>query len=137
MIKKSKKIQSQTFIELLVVIISLVTVLSGLVQLFSPEFILGIVGKGEVTPAMTHFFAIIGMFMVLFGGMVLHSLYSSSTSKVILLWAALQKFGAFLAVTVGIFNGLFSVLAFGVALFDFFSGFILLYYMQKLKQWEG
>ncbi|MFC4873968.1 patatin [Negadavirga shengliensis] len=134
--KPSKTIQSQTFIELLVVVISMVTVLSGLVQLFTPEFILGIVGKGEVSPAMAHFFAIIGMFMALFGGMVLHTLYSSRTSKVILLWAALQKFGAFLAVTLGVFNGLFSILALGVALFDFFSGFVMLYYMQKLKQWE-
>jgi hypothetical protein len=50
-----------------------------------------------------------------------------------MLWSALQKFGAFIAVTIGVFNGLFSILAMSVAIFDLFSGVVFFIYLRVLN----
>ena len=124
---------SARYTELLVVLIAFVTLISGLVQLFAPSFMLDFIGREIPTPSSAHFFAIVGMFMALFGGMVLHAVYSSVTNKQIMLWSGLQKFGAFIAVTIGVFNGLFSILAMSVAIFDLFSGVIFFIYLKGLN----
>ncbi|WP_162339718.1 patatin [Cyclobacterium salsum] len=124
---------STRYIELLVVFIGFITLFSGLIQLVKPTFILGFVGKTGSSPEAAHFFAIVGMFMALFGGMVLHAVYSSVSNKQIILWSAIQKFGAFIAVAMGVFIGLFSVLALGVAIFDLFSGIVFLLYLKILR----
>jgi hypothetical protein len=51
---------------------------------------------------------------------------------VVVFWSALQKLGAFVAVTLGVLNGLFSWMALSVAVFDLFSGLLFLYYMKTL-----
>ncbi len=108
--------------------IAAITLLSGLGQLLMPGFVLRIVGA-EVVPATQHFFAIVGMFMALFGGMVLHALFSARHHRIVLLWAALQKGGAFGAVTLGVSSGIFSPLAMGVAFFDLASGLLMVGYL--------
>jgi hypothetical protein len=55
------------------------------------------------------------------------------TNKQVVLWSALQKFGAFIAVSIGVFNGLFSILAMSVAIFDLFSGLIFFIYLRVLN----
>ncbi|AKP53664.1 hypothetical protein [Cyclobacterium amurskyense] len=124
---------SARYTELLVVLIAFITLVSGLVQMIAPSFMLGFIGKEVATPSSAHFFAIVGMFMALFGGMVLHAVYSSVTNKQVMLWSALQKFGAFIAVTIGVFNGLFSILAMSVAIFDLFSGVVFFIYLRVLN----
>ena len=111
--------------------IAVITILSGTVQGFAPGFVLGIIG-GESTPTTHHFFAIVGMFMFLFGGMALHALLDSRDHRLALQWAAAQKFGAFLAVSIGVIQEIFGPLAFAVALFDFLSGALLFYYAYGL-----
>lgn len=123
---------SSRYIELMVVLIAFITLFSGLIQLVKPTFILGFVGKTGSSPEAAHFFAIVGMFMAIFGGMVLHAVYSSVSNKQIMLWSSIQKFGAFIAVAIGVFRGLFSVLALGVAIFDLFSGIVFLLYLKIL-----
>lgn len=123
---------SSRYIELLVVLIAFITLFSGLIQLVKPTFILGFVGKTGSSPEAAHFFAIVGMFMALFGGMVLHAVYSSVSNRQIILWSSFQKFGAFIAVAIGVFKGLFSALALGVAIFDLFSGIVFLLYLKLL-----
>lgn len=83
-----------------------------------------------------HFFAIVGMFMALFGGMMLHAVYSAYPNEVVVLWAAFQKLGAFAAVGLGILHEVFSPIAAGVALFDLFSGLLFLYYLRSLRSHE-
>lgn len=124
---------SSRYIELMVVLIAFITLFSGLIQLVKPTFILGFVGKTGSSPEAAHFFAIVGMFMAIFGGMVLHAVYSSVSNKQIMLWSSIQKFGAFIAVAIGVFRGLFSVLALGVAIFDLFSGIVFLLYLKILR----
>ncbi|MGQ1785937.1 MULTISPECIES: hypothetical protein [unclassified Saccharicrinis] len=120
------------YLNLVVIIISIATILSGLVQMLSPQTVLNII-QGEITEASSHFFAIVGMFMTLFGGLMIHAIYSPYPQKPAILWCALQKLGAFVAVGVGILNGIFAPIAAGVALFDLFSGLLFLYYLKELE----
>jgi hypothetical protein len=124
------------FLNLLVVGISLATVVSGLAQVVAPSFVLGVVGA-EITPTSAHFFAIVGMFMALFGALMLHTVYSARTSTAAILWCALQKLGAFVAVALGILHQIFSVMAGGVAVFDLLSGVLFLYYLKIVKSGES
>ncbi len=111
----------------IVVIISFITIVSGLTQVIAPEFILSFIGA-EITSTSQHFFAIIGMFMTLFGGMMLHAVYSSNKNEAAVMWAALQKLGAAVAVGLGILHEIFNPISATVALFDLFSGILFIYY---------
>lgn len=115
------------------VFIAAITVLSGLVQMLKPDFILAII-SGEQTPGNHHSFAIVGMFMVLFGGLLLNALLSCEHHPIALFWSGLQKLGAFGAVSLGVYKGLFSWLALSVALFDLASGLLILFYYLRVKK---
>ena len=122
----------KTLVYRLVVAIAAITLASGLGQLVMPGMVLRIVG-GALTPAAQHFFAIVGMFMALFGGMVLHALLSGRHHRIVLVWASLQKIGAFAAVTIGVSNDIFSPLAMAVAFFDLASGLLMLGYLYLIR----
>jgi len=112
--------------------IAVITVLSGAAQLFAPRLVLRVVG-GEATPASSHFFAIIGMFMMIFGGLLWQSVQASSVLRVPLFWAALQKLGAAGAVGLGVSRGLFDPVALLVASFDLASGLLALWYWRQFR----
>ncbi len=116
----------------LLVAIGIITVASGLLQLVAPAMVLRLVGA-DVTPTTGHFFAIVGMFMMLFGGLLLHALFSPAHHPAMVFWASLQKFGASLAVGVGVLHHIFSGLALLVAGFDFLSGLLILWYWSCIR----
>jgi hypothetical protein len=74
--------------------------------------------------AARHFFATIGMFMVVVGGGLLNALLRPGRQPIIVFWAALQKLGAAVAVGLGVKRRIFSPLALGVAFFDLLSGLL-------------
>lgn len=111
------------------VLISVTTLISGIVQIIAPAFILGMVGA-EITAATRQCFATIGMFMFLFGGMLLHVLLSGQMVAPVFLWAGLQKIGAFIAVGIGVMNHVFGPKAMLVASFDLLSGILVFAYMR-------
>ena len=113
----------------LLVLISVSTVVSGIVQMFAPGFILGLV-SAEITPATKQCFATIGMFMFLFGGMLLQVLFSRQMVMPVFLWAGLQKIGAFIAVGIGVFHEVFGPKSLIVAGFDLLSGILIFVYMK-------
>lgn len=116
----------------IIFLISAATCVSGLVQLFFPEFVLRIVGA-ERGLAARHFFAIVGMFMFLFGGMMIQALRSFSRQSVAIFWAALQKFGASMAVAIGVERGVFNGLALSIASFDFICGVLIIWYWMRVR----
>jgi hypothetical protein len=116
----------------LLALIAAGTVVGGLVQIFAPGFVLEFIG-GETTRGNRHSFGIVGMFMVLFGGLLLHALLSARHHPLAVLWAGLQKLGAFFAVGLGAMWGLFAPLAWGVAFFDLLSGVLILWYWLTIK----
>lgn len=112
--------------------IGVASIATGAAQAVAPAAMLALLDS-EVTPASAHFFAIVGMFMVLFGGMLVHALWRGSGQRVVLLWAGLQKFGASVAVALGVMNGVFSSLALLVAAFDFLSGALILWHRSSTR----
>jgi hypothetical protein len=112
--------------------IAALTVLSGLVQMVKPEWVLLVVG-GESTPTSRHFFGIVGMFMVLFGGLLWQALQARRPVRLALLWCGLQKLGATVAVGLGFMRDLFSWLALGVAGFDLLSCILILAFWWSLR----
>lgn len=121
-------------LQLLVVSISIITLILGGFQLLNPNAALGMMGKGEILPVTSHYFAMLGFFMVLFNGMVLHTVYETQTSKTIILWGALQKIGVAVLVFIGILGGHFHFTAIGVVLFDLIAGVLFLFYLAQLNK---
>ena len=113
----------------LLVIISISTLVSGIVQMFAPGFILGLI-SAEITPATKQCFGTIGMFMALFGGMLLQVLLSREMVAPVFLWAGLQKIGAFIAVGIGVFHEIFGPRSLIVAGFDLLSGVLIFVYLK-------
>lgn len=123
----------RNYLKTILKIIAAVTVLSGLVQVVWPNFVLDIIG-GEVNSTTRHFFGIVGMFMIFFGGLLYHALISNKQQKVAVLWCGVQKFGAAGAVTLGVTRDLFSWLALGVAGFDLLSGILIFMYWYSIQR---
>ncbi len=113
----------------LLVLISVATLISGVVQIFAPALILAMI-SAEITNATRQCFATIGMFMFLFGGMLLQVLLTRRMLAPVFLWAGLQKIGAFVAVAIGVMNHVFSAQAMLVASFDLLSGILIFAYMK-------
>lgn len=125
--------KERTWLYWILLLICIATVVSGLVQLFAPAFILGLVG-GEATATSKHFFGIVGMFMFLFGGMLFQALWGPKHQPVAVFWAGLQKFGASVAVALGILRGIFGPLAWLVAGFDLLSGVLVMMYWLTVRR---
>lgn len=115
-------------------VIAAATVASGAVQLLAPALVLRVVG-GSTDAANAHSFGIIGMFMVLFGGLLWQALDpgAGAAGAVPLFWAALQKVGAAAAVSLGVARGLFAPVALAVAAFDLASGLLALWYWARVR----
>jgi hypothetical protein len=115
----------------ILVLIAVLTAVSGAVQMLKPDFVLRLVG-GPDNPGARHFFGIVGMFMVLFGGLAFQALRAPAEMQALpLRWAALQKLGASGAVGLGVYKGLFGILALGVAGFDLLSGLLIVLYLRQ------
>lgn len=112
--------------------IALITVVFGAFQFVAPGVELRLL-RAEDTATSRHFFRIVGMFMVLFGGLLLHGLRDRSKSPVPFLWAGLQKVGASVMVAVGVVLGLMSPVAMLVAVFDLLSAVLVLGYVGFLR----
>ena len=113
--------------------ISCATVASGLIQVMAPSFILTHI-HAQTTPTSNYFFRIIGMFMVLFGAMLIHALPSLRPQPVPIFWAAAQKFGAFFAVSIAVLHHVFSPLALAIAVFDLICGFLILNFWRQMSR---
>ncbi|MGV3585381.1 MAG: patatin [Adhaeribacter sp.] len=115
----------------LLLFIAVVTVLTGATQVVAAPVVLNIIGAAT-NKTGAYFFAIVGMFMVLFGGLLGQAVKQPLGPEPIF-WCGLQKFGAAVAIGLGVRNGIFSNLALGVALFDLVSGILIFSYWRKLK----
>jgi hypothetical protein len=119
-------------LRLLLLAIAAATVVSGLVQAVAPSVVLGLIGA-EVSPGGNHSFGIVGMFMVLFGGLLWEGLAPRGPIPTALRWAGIQKLGAGVAVGLGVMRGLFGPLALGVAGFDLLSGVLIFVYLMRAR----
>lgn len=110
-----------------------VTVLTGAVQVVAPAFVLARLGATTDATA-SHLFATVGMFMVVVGGLLATTLARPRHDPDVVLWAAVQKAGAALAVGVGVARGTFDALALGVAAFDLLTAVVLVVHLRRLPR---
>lgn len=115
----------------LLTVIGVITVLSGAAQVLAPAVVLRPLGA-EVTPTTRQLFATVGMFMVVVGGLLTHTLLSDESTAITVLWSALQKLGAALAVFIGVAGGVFAVIALCVAAFDLSTAVLLGVYWRRV-----
>jgi hypothetical protein len=120
------------YLRLILLLISVSTLMSGAMQVIAPAFVLNFVGAA-IDLTTKQLFATIGMFMFLFGGMMIHALYHEDDNRVVVIWSAFQKLGASVAVAIGIMKGVFLPVAGMVAAFDFVSGILFFVYLKSLK----
>lgn len=106
--------------------IGLITCLTGILQCAFPGVFLRLLATAPAQVMAAHVFGIVGMFMLLFGGMLVHALVRRELSDTVLLWSALQKLGASVAVSVGVMRGIFLPIALLVVSFDFASGVLMM-----------
>lgn len=117
--------QKNSLLERGVVMIAWSTLLTGIAQMLKPGLVMRVIGARD-TATGRHLFATVGMFMAVIGGQLLHTiLFERQASRVVLGWATAQKFGASVAVAVGVSRGIFAPLALAVAGFDFLSGVLI------------
>ena len=124
------------FLHWLLVLISATTVVSGIVQIFAPGFILGLL-SAEITPATRQCFGTIGMFMFLFGGLLLHVLLTRQMFAPVYFWAGLQKIGAFIGMGIGVFHQIYGPKSLLIAAFDLLSGVLIFVYMKLASTSES
>ncbi|MDI2021953.1 hypothetical protein [Paenarthrobacter nicotinovorans] len=113
-------------------VIAAITVLTGAAQLPFGGPILQLLGS-EDTATTRQLFGTVGMFMVVVGGLLLHTLLSGAPSPDVVLWSGLQKAGAFSAVGIGVLNGVFSPIALWVAFFDLATAGLLFVYWRRMR----
>jgi hypothetical protein len=116
--------------------IAVVTVFSGAVQIPFGGTILELLGA-EPTTAARQLFATVGMFMVVVGGLLLHTLLRPKPAPEVLLWSGVQKAGACAAVAVGVMNGVFAPVALTVAVFDLATAALCLIYLRRVYWQNG
>lgn len=116
--------------------IAVVTVFSGAVQIPFGGTILELLGA-EPTTAARQLFATVGMFMVVVGGLLLHTLLRPKPATEVLLWSGVQKAGACAAVAVGVMNGVFAPVALTVAVFDLATAALCLIYLRRVYWQNG
>ncbi len=114
-------------------VIGVITIISGAVQVFWPGGELRMLEAG-LTPTTAQLFATVGMFMVLFGGVLVHSLLCGAPDPVVIVWTGWQKLGSSAAVGLGVMHHIFSPLALLVAAFDCGSGVVAFLYWYQLKR---
>ncbi|MCX8454017.1 hypothetical protein [Paenarthrobacter ureafaciens] len=112
-------------------LIAIITVLTGVVEVPFGGPLLQLLGA-DSTPETRQLFGTVGMFMVVVGGLLLHTLLNTVPSPEVVLWSGVQKTGAFGAVGVGVLNGVFSPLALLVAFFDLATAALLFIYWRRL-----
>lgn len=119
-------------LRLLVGLIGGTTVVAGLVQALAPGFVLDILGA-ESTATTRHFFAIVGMFMAVVGGAVVHAVLADGDHPIVILWGGIQKVGAVVGVLAGVFADVFTPLALAVVAFDAVSAAITFWYWRRIR----
>jgi hypothetical protein len=116
--------------------IAVVTVFSGAAQIPFGGTILELLGA-EPTTAARQLFATVGMFMVVVGGLLLHTLLRPKPAPEVLLWSGVQKAGACAAAAVGVMNGVFAPVALTVAVFDLATAALCLIYLRRVYWQNG
>jgi len=117
------------------VILAAITALTGVAEIPFGGLILPLLGA-EPTPLALQLFGTVGMFMIVVGGLLLHTLLKRDASPEVIFWAGIQKSGAFAAVGLGVLNSVFAPAALAVAIFDLATAVLCFVYWRGVY-WRG
>ena len=106
------------------VAVGAVTAFFGLLLLAFPITMLHLLDAGTTDPA-PYIFGIVGLFMLLFGGLLVDAARRPEPPPVALFWCFLQKVGATVAMLAGFITDVYGWLALLVAVFDGASALIV------------
>jgi hypothetical protein len=115
------------------VVIAAITVLTGLTQLIAPAWALGFIASDR-SALGAHFFATVGMFMIITGAMFLQSLLAHSTEGAIPFWIGVQKAAACALVAWAVLRGLLAPIAYAVAAFDGATALLTFAFWRRLPR---
>jgi hypothetical protein len=108
-------------------------VITGLLLLLAPDWLLSIIAHDQ-TALAAHFFATVGMFMVITGAMFLQSLLARSREPAIPFWIGVQKAAGAALVAWAVLRGLLIPLAYLVAAFDAITALLVLVLWRRLAR---
>lgn len=124
---------NDALIRLLLILIAATTAVTGFAQLVAPTWVLSFIAP-KSDPLGAHFFATVGMFMVITGAMFLQSLLRRSAEPAIPFWIGIQKAAAAALVAWAVMRGLLAPLAYAVAAFDAITAAIALVFWYRLPR---
>jgi hypothetical protein len=113
--------------------IAAITVLTGLTQLVAPAWVLGFIASDR-SALGAHFFATVGMFMIITGAMFLQSLLGHSTERAISFWIGVQKAAGSALVAWAVLRGLLAPIAYAVAAFDGVTAVLTFAFWRRLPR---
>jgi hypothetical protein len=117
----------------LLAIIAVSTVLTGLLLLLAPDWLLGIIAYDHTAMA-AHFFATVGMFMVITGAMFLQTLLARSREPAVPFWIGVQKAAGAALVAWAVVRGLLIPLSYLVVAFDAFTALLVFVLWRRLAR---
>ncbi len=112
--------------------IALGTFLSGLAVIAVPGVVLDLLSAPTRTSDKL-FFAVIGMFMAIVGGLLTQALLRPPPSALVVGWSALQKLGASIAMAFAVALDVFSNLGLALVAFDFLSAVLAAAYWWRIR----
>jgi hypothetical protein len=130
--KTEPALSHQGLVYWLILAIASITLIAGLIQIVIPGFVLTLVGANRDATS-EQLFATIGVFMAIFGAMLLQALRISSNQRIVIFWAAVQKFGSSIAVFIGVHKHIYSAFAPLIATFDGISGCLIFWYWTRMR----
>ena len=120
-------------LRIILAIIAVSTVLTGLLLLIAPDWLLGIIAHDQ-TALAAHFFATVGMFMVITGAMFLQTLLARSREPAVPFWIGVQKAAGAALVAWAVVRGLLIPLSYLVAAFDAATALLAFAFWRRLAR---
>jgi hypothetical protein len=124
---------TDSLLRVLLVIIAAITVLSGLLLLVASDWTLHLIATDQ-TALTAHFFATIGMFMVITGALFLQTLLTRSREPAIPFWIGMQKAASAVLMAWAVLRGLLFPLAWLVAAFDAVTAVLVFVFWRRLAR---
>ena len=114
----------------LVAVAGSLTLAAGVLAVLAPAPLLALLSVYPVQPAR-YLFGLFGLFVALFGGASLHALFGRGAGRLVLVWAAVEKFAVVAGFLIGVVHGIFGPLALAIAGADFAAGLLIVVYLRR------
>lgn len=124
--------QPRSTTEWLLIAIAVVTVLSGLVQLVTPDAALTFMGI-STSDETVYLFRLVSLLTALFGGALLHTALTGRFERTVLVWAALQKVLSAAAVLLAFVGAILASGTLIVAGYDFLAGLFVFWFWWRRR----